>query len=258
MVEKIGGGNGGPQVPEPKDDAYHVADGFADDAVGAGIKHGEAVRTRGDPNRAALTAHAQMKAARHQIAATSTFARAEAKDQEKKSKIFRESGTARRDGLKAARGRQKVNEVDEIDIRVEELMEDLASIIDEIEEAGLDTLMKEVESDPDLLKARLQKLGENLAGPTGARLAKLQRLLKRLRQAEIEAKTTLQHVLTGGSGIQLLNDPRITFKKLFERIALWPRRIPPGRRPETDEEFNAFIGWVFLPPDAPEELKAVE
>ncbi len=81
-----------------------------------------------------------------------------------------------------------------------------------------------------------------------ARLAKINRLIKRMKEAEQQAKSALQLVLTGNTGIKLLNSPELTFKELFLRIEKWPQRIPPGHRPKTETDFNALIAWAFAPP----------
>lgn len=75
---------------------------------------------------------------------------------------------------------------------------------------------------------------------------------QRLLKMELQLRNQMQLLLAGGVGLTLLADPRLTFKRLFDRIGKWPRRVRPGRRPESDEDFDAFLSWVFEPPAVPE------
>jgi hypothetical protein len=72
------------------------------------------------------------------------------------------------------------------------------------------------------------------------------------RRLEAQVRFACQGLLAGGLGFALLNDPRRTFERLIRRWRPWPRRIRPGHLPETDEEMDQFLAWVFEPPTLPE------
>jgi hypothetical protein len=78
-------------------------------------------------------------------------------------------------------------------------------------------------------------------------------LFDKMLKAEMRLKGQLQQLVIGGMGMALLSDPKITFKRLCDRINRWPKRIRPGKAPVTDQEFDAFIGWIFEPPQVPSQ-----
>lgn len=69
----------------------------------------------------------------------------------------------------------------------------------------------------------------------------------RLMHLEREAKYQLQHLVSGGTGLAFFSDPKLTFRRLFDRIAKWPSYVRPGFKPETDADIDAFLAWVFEP-----------
>jgi hypothetical protein len=86
----------------------------------------------------------------------------------------------------------------------------------------------------------------------------LHQIENRMLRLELQLKQQFVQLLAGGLGFRLLDDPRITFARLFDRLGRWPRRVRPGSRPETDEEFDEFLSWVFEPPAPPQDPESVE
>ena len=203
------------------------------DKVAAEIKEKELAKLRGDPNRLAQASAERLEAAKQKVVSTETSAQAQ------DNPSGRPGFT--RQGVRVGKS-GRLTEADEVEVRLEALLGELCGIIAEIETGGLDTLMKELESDPEAVHNR------PASGPMAQRLAKINRLIKRMRETEQQAKSALQMVLTGNTGVKLLNSPELTFKALFDRIDPWPSRIPPSHRPKTAEDFNALIAWAFAPP----------
>ncbi len=131
------------------------------------------------------------------------------------------------------------------------------------ESEGLERVEQRLES----LFGHLRTLDEEhaAAGQRGGELVlepgtkpPLHQLENRMMRLELQLKQQFVQLLAGGLGFRLLDDPRLTFRHLFDRMGRWPRRVRPGRRPETDEEFDAFLTWVFEPPAPPEDAQSVE
>lgn len=76
------------------------------------------------------------------------------------------------------------------------------------------------------------------------------RLLLKERRVRLEtaAKHQIQHLLASGIGLSLLADPKVTFKRLFDKMLIWPQAVQPGYRPESEADFDKFLAWVFEPP----------
>lgn len=267
MADRIG--SVPPQLSKAElNETVREADSFADDAVAASIKAKMDADRRVREGRTQDRSKASLDQAKHKLGGLSTFQRTYQNDQDRKAKLMRESGNVFNGGLQkkvSKDGRIRSGEsIEDIELRIEEIWNEIGGIFFEIEAGGMDTLMKEIESDPDLMRAYQQGVEHLMAmgrwqGQTAARLNKMMQLLRRLQQMEAQARQILQEVLTGGTGLQLLGDPRLTFKKMFDRLTQWPRRVRPGYRPETDEEFDLFIGWVFEPPAYDDdEISAVE
>jgi hypothetical protein len=104
----------------------------------------------------------------------------------------------------------------------------------------LDTLAKELE-ESGLAAPEQQKQGAlSLAFATTAS----------------ELRDILRQVMSGDYGFKLMLDPNTTLGKLFAGLKGWPKRIPPGRKPEpgapwTMEEWDAFVAWMNEPPPLP-------
>lgn len=73
--------------------------------------------------------------------------------------------------------------------------------------------------------------------------------LEQFEKMKMQMKELLQMILLGGAGLMLQQDPRATFKPLFRRFKRWPSYMPPGYFPESDEDFDVFVGWIFTAPD---------
>ncbi len=104
------------------------------------------------------------------------------------------------------------------------------------------------------LDAQAMQTAANVNLPPNDLAARTQALTLQQQRMEMQARFVLSQLLTSGQGFPLLSDWRFTFKKLFDRLKRWPRRVRPGHRPETDEDMNAFLAWIFEPPDLPEDL----
>ena len=122
---------------------------------------------------------------------------------------------------------QQEMDVARIEARVEVLLADMQSLHEAISAA-----------EEDILGA--QQAGEGALEGTAQHAARLLKL-------EREAKFALQHLIAGGVGMTFLADPRLTFRRLFARIAKWPAGVRPGFKPESDADIDAFLAWVFEP-----------
>ena len=198
-------------------------------------KEQELQRPRTDTTRLVLDTTARLQKQQQRVVQTETFMRLDKRELERREQAQRETGALRRE-LR----RKRLDTVEGVAL----VWRELAEILQELEAEGLDTLSTETVSDADIKRAQQHS---GVPGPMGARLVRVRRLLKRLLQIEMQTKTALQYVLAGGTGLPMLSTPQLTFKRLFERLRQWPKRIPPGRRPETDAEFDLFIAWVFEP-----------
>ena len=72
----------------------------------------------------------------------------------------------------------------------------------------------------------------------------------RWQRAARDMRFLLQHLIAGGIGVTLGSDPDVTFRRLFDGLAAWPARVPPGHRPQSGDDYDAFLSWVFRPDDA--------
>lgn len=69
----------------------------------------------------------------------------------------------------------------------------------------------------------------------------------RWQRAARDLRFLLQHLIAGGIGVTLSSDPDVTFRRLFDGLAAWPARVPPGHRPQSGDDYDAFLSWVFRP-----------
>lgn len=69
----------------------------------------------------------------------------------------------------------------------------------------------------------------------------------RWQRAARDMRFLLQHLIAGGIGLTLASDPELTFRRLFDGLPAWPPRVPPGRRPSGEDDYNAFLAWIFSP-----------
>ena len=107
--------------------------------------------------------------------------------------------------------------------------------------------LNEAEQRVESLFDELVKLSE-MPAPSEEQSARFE---AQARKIEAQAKHVFQLLVSGGVGLGLLSDPKLTFKRVFERIKKWPARVHPGRHPETEAEFDLFFAWIFEPPANP-------
>lgn len=86
-----------------------------------------------------------------------------------------------------------------------------------------------------------QKAQDGLAAPADPEA--------RWQKTARDMRFLLQHLIAGGVGLSLAPDPATTFAQLFADLAQWPARVPPGHRPASDADYDAFLRWVFRPED---------
>ena len=124
------------------------------------------------------------------------------------------------------------------------------------------------EPDTEQVQERLRKLMDHLGAletqeagqaargqlPPGDMTALKQAAAAQRRQVELQIKDAFMQLVTTGFGAGLLADPRLAFKRLFDRFRRWPRGIRPGHRPQTDSDIDALIAWFFEPPQLPGDL----
>lgn len=120
-------------------------------------------------------------------------------------------------------------------------------------EARVETLLANMQALHEAISAAQEDiLGQGQHDAQGDQAAEapnpeLEAQAARLLQLEQEAKFQLQHLISGGVGLTFLADPKLTFRRLFDRIAKWPVYVRPGFRPETEADIDVFLAWVFEP-----------
>ncbi len=239
-----------PQAP-PAD--FGAEDHFADDAHNAVLRSKEALakeaaKSASDAANRARAIDGMQKRVDASEKNRGSQQNLSKKEDTRQARDPRREGSSKADGVSLAKGVGAKAEVEALSA-----LNSITEILGELHEGGLDTLMKNMGSDIDLARISEFQL-DQMRGPMAERIRRITVLLQRLQQAEMRAKLLLMHVVTGGTGLQLLNDPRATFRELFKRINEWPRRVKPGKFPETDEEFDEFIAWIFAPPGMPDPL----
>jgi len=108
--------------------------------------------------------------------------------------------------------------------------------------------------------AKLLKLG-NLLGKQAqmeGKASQLREMSAMIAAAHQKFKELLLPLLLGEFG-ELRKNRYLQFKRLFDATEDWPATIPPGRAcatPDdwTDEDWDAFLSWFFIPPELPEDL----
>lgn len=242
------GGIGGPRDPtpqqipdDPNDDTIDISETFADDVLGAQLKKAEADKEKQARDRRAAEQKRRL-ANWAKVQEASTFGGTEGEsahrallkaqqkaDQPAVQKVEREANA-----LGSATLETKQQEVAEI-------FSEIQTLLEEIDKAG---------GLGQLAKAQQAAAQAKLEG----QVARLLQLSQRLTQLEEKVKAMLMALLTGAFGFKLLGDPRLTFRRLFERLQQWPAQIPPGHEPKSDEDFDQFVAWIFKPPIPNEDL----
>ena len=123
--------------------------------------------------------------------------------------------------------------------RLLDLMDELAAL------SHAKTAASSAPQGPDLEKPQ--------AGPLRDRVAPHLEIEASLGRMTLELRAILRFLLSGGLGFRLSQDPHETFRRLWQRLRRWPKHIPPGVCPESAEDYDAFIAWVFAAPPPPDD-----
>lgn len=259
MADSIGG-SGGPKPPTA-DELSRPDVGFHDDKVGGQLKGDEAARQRA-AGKIAQRRPQRLENEQKEVGAVSRFTASHRDDsvrQEARKQRALVAGTGRAPpkARSASAGGTKLNaadrEMQRLEGRVALSMSTLRLLDEELTEltdaqAAQQPLVAAV--DPDEERQGDAQQRPHPQGPeaeTTALQAKAEAVLERMLRANQEARYQLQFLIAGGSGLVLSPDPKLTFRRIFERLECWPRQVPPGRTPDTEEDFDAFLAWVFAP-----------
>lgn len=224
------------------DDLSRPDASFHDDHVGGRLKSEESARQRAVADRFLQSQPKRIVDEGIKVVEAGAFRPTH--DDEVRQRARREAGRQVRQGRgPAPRVGQKAvtqQEMDaaRIEARVEVLLADMQALHEAIHSTQED-LLSEGQNPGG---AQQQPTDEEELDDAPA-LAQAERLVR----LEREAKFQLQHLIAGGVGLTFLADPKLTFRKLFDRIAKWPSYVRPGYRPETDADIDAFLAWVFEP-----------
>lgn len=233
-----------PQVPLWDDsapsDLSRPDASFHDDHVGGRLKQEEAARQRAVSDRFLQQQPKRIVDEGIKVTEAGAFRPTHEDDVQKRAR--REAGRRVRQGAQpqVAMAGHKVPTQAEMDAaRIEARLEVLLADIQALHEAI-------AASQEDILGG-----GHSNEGGQSGDEAPLDEALEaqaaRLLHLEREAKHQLQHLVSGGIGLTFYADPKLTFRRLFDRIARWPAYVRPGYKPETDADIDAFLAWVFEP-----------
>lgn len=224
-------------------------DNFADDAIAAHTKNSESARDRNRLGRKDIESKDRLEIAQRRVR--------EAKQGHNSSeKDSLDAGERRRtEGLtqSTTRGGLAAETLVQQELQIKGAMEELQALLLQVDLAGGLEALEAVARRSVRGDGKIRDYVGAEPGRLAGNMAKLLELNAKLIEAEARIKGQLQHLLVGGVGFALLSDPRLSFRRLLERINTWPKRVRPGRHPITDEDFDDFIAWVFEPP-APVEL----
>ncbi|MBN1959402.1 MAG: hypothetical protein JW841_00525 [Deltaproteobacteria bacterium] len=230
------------------DNTVDADETFQDDLIGAKLKQQEAAKRRNAQERA--NADSRRRLAQWQkVMATSTFTNEG--DQQERQRINKNKQTSfESQALETASNSASMMgeaTIEQHETKVVELMEELNAVLEQINHLEMLGASQEV----------LDEIGQNSQTSETAlkQTAKLLELSQQISAIENAVKDILMAMLIGGLGFRLYNDPRITFKRLLTRISHWPNNIPPQRHPQSQEEFDAFIAWVFSPIAIQEDIE---
>ncbi len=206
------------------DRVIEAHESFADDALGASLSRREAndkeaAKDRERAESARRLSHWMKVYQAH----TAHFDRDEAR---RPTLPADQRHAAEQEALTAARGRAEVHADSSLakqESVIARIMQELTTLIHELE--GME---------------RLAALEDHAT--------RVLQLSAKIESLESQARSAFSLLLGGMFGFRLYKDPRLTFTRLFERIAKWPARIPPHRRPEAETDFDSFIAWVFAAP----------
>ena len=246
-------------LPDFPDDSVHPVKSFNDDHVGAKNKLEESARQRANDDRGVVEHGRDVLQKHTKIEEAGAFRSAQEDEVARRQRLMDQAQTDKpqqpgdnlesKDKAKAKHARrgpreapgQESEHLSKVEQRLWSVMDGLHALGDELEHLQAPTPEAEAQT-----KMPVQ--------------GRLEFVETRAAKMELQLRHQLQLLLAGGVGLTLLADPRLTFKRLFDRIRRWPKRVRPGHRPESDEDFDAFLSWVFEPPatpdDAQEELSA--
>jgi hypothetical protein len=233
---EVGGNDNGLERP---DNSFH------DDHIGSHIKFSEAEKARLVADRFVQEAPRRILQDQQRVVEAGAFRPAQQEDDEVRRADRNRQAQQRPRGGGRKRGPRRdprtiaggtEPSVQRVEDKIEALWGDLEAIEEQLA-AWDETVHAAPESQPDAA-AQVDAAAE----------AQRLRLADRKQRLETAAKQQLQLLLAGGIGLSLLGDPRLTFKRLFERIETWPKGVTPGHKPVTPEEFDAFVAYVFEPP----------
>jgi hypothetical protein len=244
-----------PGIASDRDASTKPDSSFHDDHVGGRIKTDEAAKARlvndrfvADVPRRIIDAQAKVSEAG---AFRPTQEDEEARRAERRTRNMprgpngRAKRIPRRDPRTIAGGTEPG--VDRVEDKIEALWGDLEAIT-----RALDDEAAQEQAQDEQTPQSDEEAAQDIAAVQELELERA-RLLARQLRLETAAKQQLQLLLAGGIGLSLMADPRQTFRRLFDRIEHWPPQVKPGKRPETDEEFDIFLAYVFAPPGTDDE-----
>lgn len=226
---------------------------FHDDHVGGRLKSDEAAKARLVSDRFVADVPRRIVDAQAKVTEAAAFRPAQEDDEARRAERRtrntprgpgrRSKRHVRRDPRTIAGGAEPG--VDRIEDKIEALWGDLQAITRLLDDEADDT---DFQHEPHSQDEHEPPSDDEAMTLAETRKIERARLTERQQRLEIAAKQQLQLLLAGGIGLNLMGDPRVTFRRLFDRIELWPPQVRPGRRPETVEEFDIFVAYVFAPP----------
>ena len=242
-----------PDAPTPDDQPPQVA---RDDNVNAQNAHAQTQKELGAQDRyVQVDQPAQLQHTLVETVVEATAYRGTQPDDELARKARGIDGGTDKDGKpikrKAVREQallQEEEHLGRVEQRIGELASDIDSVAAELENLGSFELLME-----ELAEAKTQTNPDGHPVKLSPQQVRLQALIMRLAKLEVAFKQQFMLLLAGGIGFTINQDPRLTFKRLFDRFKRWPKRARPGHQPQTDEEYDEFVAWVFEPPSPPED-----
>lgn len=224
---------------------------FHDDHVGGRLKSEEAARKRAVSDRFMQQQPRRIARETERIAEAGAFRPTHEDEAQRRARaqLGREASRARRRaaGVAARPLTAQEEDVARLEARVELLMASMEAVDDALSGRGHGRAADEAEAQLDAGAEQGDEGQDGEDGEDGRVETQRAQLEARLRKLEREAKHQLQHLVAGGAGLTFMADPRLTFRRLFARIAVWPRGVRPGYRPETEADIDAFLAWVFEP-----------
>lgn len=223
-----------PDLPASSDPS-DPSSSFNDDRIGARAKHIEEAARRAISDRFSAETPRRILSETERVTQASAFRNAG--DDEEVRKAERRARQGHKPGGAQARARRRETKrwAEDVEHDVEATEERIGQLMEELVRLG------EEEKHPTTHGA--DELPQE-TGPTRAHHLQAER-----RRLAAAAKHHLQGLLAGGVGLSLAGDPRITFRRLLDRIERWPLDVAPGHAPSSEADFDAFLTWAFSPPN---------